>query len=142
MYNQIANTNEIANCLDFVENYTIHLNGKIKKIDKNNKDFQDLTQNLENLFLNARVMPAFGVSLHDDTLLALETDTWLEINFENEQKINDLPFSSLLIKLEESYGTNLIRKYNNRYDGRCIYLDFMEKVDLTKVIADNNEKTL
>ena len=130
MYSQINNENEIINCLDFIESYTIYSNGNIKTIDKNNYDFKKLTQNIKNLFLNARVMPAFGVSLHNDTISALQSASWLEINFCKELNINDLPFNSLLFKLEETYGINLIRKHNIKYDGRCIYLDFMEKVDL------------
>jgi hypothetical protein len=33
----------------------------------------------------------------------MQTDTWLEIDFNTEQTINDLPFTSLLFKLEETY---------------------------------------
>lgn len=135
MFSQINNENEIINCLNFIESYTIYSNGNIKTIDKNICDFKKLTQNIKNLFLNARVMPAFGVSLHNDTISALQSDSWLEINFCKELNINDLPFNSLLFKLEETYGINLIRKHNNKYDGRCIYLDFLEKVDLNHIIS-------
>ena len=134
MFNQIVNTNEMVNCLVFVESYTIYSNGKIEHIVKNDKNFKHLTQNLKELFFDARIMPAFGVSLHNDTINAIKTDTWLEINFLSEQKINDLPFTSLLFKVEETYGINLIRKYNNKYEGRCIFFDLINQFDLQVII--------
>jgi len=80
-------------------------------------------------------MPALGVSIHEFTTNELQNDNWLEINFESELQIDDLPFTSLLFKLEETGGINLIRKHNNKYDGRCLYLNLEKTTDLISVIS-------
>lgn len=141
MFNQIDNSNNIYECLQNVESFNLYLNGKKELVLKSNKQFKIILSNLKELFEQARVMPAFGVSFHDEMLNALQTDTWLEINFSTEQIVNDLNFSSLIFKLEETYGTNLIRKQNNKYDGRCIYLDFIEKVNLKNLLFNQTKQS-
>ena len=134
MFSQIDNTNSFTEIMKNIESFNIYKNGTKQKINKNNKNFELITEKLAENFSQARIMPAFGVSLHNDTIQALQNNIWLEINFNTEQTLNDLSFSSLLFKLEETYGINLIRKYNNSYSGRCIYLDFMQQMDLTNII--------
>ena len=134
MFSQIDNTNSFTEIMKNIESFNIYKNGTKQKINKNNKNFELITEKLAEIFSQARIMPAFGVSLHNDTIQALQNNIWLEINFNTEQTLNDLPFSSLLFKLEKTYGINLIRKYNNSYSGRCIYLDFMQQMDLTNII--------
>ena len=134
MFSQIYNTNSFTEIMKNIESFNIYKNGTKQKINKNNKNFELITEKLQEIFSQARIMPAFGVSLHNDTIQVLQNNIWLEINFNTEQTLNDLPFSSLLFKIEESYGVNLIRKYKDKYDGRCIYLDFMQQIDLTNII--------
>lgn len=134
MFNQIENSNKIYACLQNIESFNLYVNGKKEVVLKSNKQFDALLSNVKEIFSQSRIMPAFGVSLHNETLNELKTSTWLEINFSSEQIVNDLNFATLLFKVEEGYGMNLIRKYNNRYEGRCIYLDFDTKVDLSFII--------
>ena len=142
MINQTNNFNELTQILQNVESFNIYTNGMKENVKKSSPDFKCIQQNLNKLFMQARIMPAFGVSLHNETLNELKTNTWLEINFDSEQEINELNFSSLVFKLEPTFGTNLIRKYNNRYDGRCIYLDFMQEINLNAILETLNKKEL
>lgn len=127
----------LINTLNFVESFTIFNNGKSKEINKNNKSFFIINEQLENLFKSARLMPAFGVSLHNETLNELKYNNWLQINFEKELNKNGLNFTSLLFKLDNTSGFNLIRLNNGRYDGRCLYLDLSENIDLQTIIKNN-----
>lgn len=142
MINQTNNFNELTQILQNVESFNIYTNGMKENVKKSSPDFKSIQQNLNKLFMQALIMPAFGVSLHNETLNELKTNTWLEINFDSEQEINELNFSSLLFKLEPTFGTNLIRKYNNRYDGRCIYLDFMQEINLNIILETTTQKKL
>ncbi len=87
----------------------------------------DKFENVINEFLticeDARDMPAYGVSLHNETAEAKKQGLWLELAFDSEQVFNEMPFESLLVHIEpQNQGFNLIRKYNGKYDGRCFYL--------------------
>ena len=128
------NENSLHNCLKFVENFEIFNAGKGKKIDETDIRFNRIFQNLENVFKNSFLLPAFGVSLHQETLNERENGVWLQINFKKEQTKNGLNFNSLLFKLEKTQGFNLIRLYENRYEGRCLFLDLNFEQDLNSII--------
>ena len=117
-----------------IESFSFYYYGKKFNVNKHNKKFQTLIEKTTKVFSNSKVMPAFGVSLHHETQNAMKHGIWVEINFKEQITINELPFSSLLVKLEKANGINLIRKYNGKYEGRCIYLDFDEELDLVKII--------
>ena len=89
---------------------------------------------LKMLFGFARVVPALGVALHNETTVALQKDEWIKLNFEEEKDFNGLLFSALLFKLEETGGINLIREHNGEYQGRCIYLNLNEITDLKSLM--------
>ena len=125
--------------LQYVESFTIFKYGKTNEINAENKEFVLIKNKLNLLFYSARIMPAFGVSLHTETLDVLETDNWLQINFLKELQINGLNFNALLFKMEKTNGFNLIRLYNNKYEGRCIFLDLNEEIDL-KLILNSLDK--
>ena len=128
------NIDDIHNCLQYVENFDIFSNGEIEKIDKDNNKFNGIVLNLKRVFKEGFLLPAFGVSMHQETLNELESGKWLQINFNEEQIQNGLNFNSLLFKLETTQGFNLIRKFQDRYDGRCLYLNLSQKTDLNSLI--------
>ena len=133
----IEHTNPLTKILNEIEFFEIIRKGKITKIEKNNPLFKLICENVENLFLSSRLEPAFGVSLHNETLKELECDDFLKIKFSKSLTINDLPFESLLIKLEDSaYGCNIIRENNSDYFGRCFYLFFNDMQNLQNLITD------
>lgn len=128
------NENNLMDVLDYVESFEVLTDGKKEKIFQNDERFNVLISKLKDLFVNSRLMPAFGVSIHDETLIALEHDQWLQINLKQETKKNGLPFNSLLFKLEEVQSFNLIRFHNQKYIGRCLCLDLDEEIDLNNLI--------
>ena len=128
--------NEINVVLQSVASFTVFNNGKENKITKKDEGFGKIYSILKSVFSNCRVVPAFGVSLHQETLNEMQEGLWLQINFDEEMCLLDLPFISLLLKMEKCYGTNLIRKNNNRYEGRCIYLDFTQEINLKELFIN------
>lgn len=136
MFIQNDYSDSMIDCLNYIDSFFIFENGKRKEIKKANVEFDIIYNKIENLFYNSHLMPAFGVSLHNETLNAIKCESWLQINFSKEMIKNDLPFNALIFKLEETSGINLIRLHNKKYDGRCIYLDFNEKTDLIKLLKE------
>ena len=124
----------LVDVLDKIKSFEIYTHGNKETIGKNNDRFLKLKNNIEEVFFNSRLMPAFGVSLHEETIHELKNGVWLKLNFDSEIIKNGLLCNSLLFKLEEVQGFNLIRMFNNRFDGRCLYLDLDSVVDLNKII--------
>ena len=120
------------NTLEHLESIELIQNGTSRKLSQ--QEFQQTFARLQDLFGEARVMPAFGVSIHEDTLNAMQDGEWLKLNYNAEMDKEGLLFTSLLFRLEECQGFNLIRLYGERYDGRCIYLDLPQTTDLKQLI--------
>ena len=127
-------SDSMVDTLNGINHINILKCGEVKQINKNQKEYNLIIKNLEKLYQSSYLMPAFGVSLHDETIKFIQSGDWLEIVYNEEQTKNDLPYSSLLIKLESGYGTNIIRKYNGKYEGRCLYLSFFKEEDLRMLI--------
>ena len=120
------------NTLEHLESIELIQNGTSHKL--NQQEFQQTFARLQDLFGDARVMPAFGVSIHEETVNAMQEGEWLKLNYNAEMDKEGLLFTSLLFRLEECQGFNLIRLYGERYDGRCIYLDLPQTTDLKQLI--------
>ena len=129
------NSNSLLDLIEKINSFTIIKNGNQSVVSNSTQDFNKIKTNLAKVFALGRLEPAFGVSLHNLTVQEIKNDNWLKINFNNEQVKNDLPFTSLLIKLEKTGGFNLIREFNNKYDGRCLFLHLEKTTDLNSVIS-------
>ena len=76
------------------------------------------------MLTNSHEMPALGVSLDNETRNELKNGLWLEFNYKTTQTYNEMPFDSLLIKVEpDNSGFNVLRKHDNLYEGRCYYIN-------------------
>lgn len=95
-----------------------------KQIYINRLNEQLIVDKLIEITANSHEMPAFGVSIDKDTRIAMKNGMWIELCFDKTMYHLDMPFDSLLINVDpDTYGFNLIRKYNNKYEGRCYYLN-------------------
>ena len=116
--------NSITNYFYEASSMTISHNDKKCLFFKGDDKFELVFNELKATTQNAHDMPAFGVSIHNDTIDAKESSTWIELNFDSPQEFNEMPFESLLFEIKpEDQGFNLIRKVNGKYDGRCFYLN-------------------
>ena len=117
-------SNSITNYFSKASALTIIENGTKTSYLKGDDKFEEILASLSKITSGAHDMPAYGVSLDKDTKKAIESGLWLELKFKTPETFNELPFESLLFEVSPSYeGFNLIRKNNNKYDGRCFYLN-------------------
>lgn len=116
--------NQINDYFQYTESIVIYNESKESTYLQNDEIFDNILNSLIDLCSDSREMPAFGVSLHNETLEAMKIGLWIELNFNQEFKHNDMPFTKLLINVNPNFtGFNIIRYHNNKYDGRCFYLD-------------------
>ena len=97
----------------------IYNNGTEIKTDK-----EMIFTELEKLTDKSYFSPAFGVSLHEQTLQAKQKGIWIEFVYNETHEFAEMPFDKLLIELKPNfYGFNLIRYQSGKYEGRCFYLN-------------------
>ena len=110
-------------CFSYASSINVINNDEKLTFSSEQQTFEQVIECLNQITLNSHDMPAFSVSLDFETRQALKSGLWLELEFNSLQRVNDLPFTSLLISVNSTHsGFNLIRKYNGKYEGRCLYL--------------------
>ena len=119
----ISNVFENADCIN------VHTEGVVKAYKSGTDEFKGIIACWYEMIEGAYDMPAFGVSLHNETLDAMKSGRWIEFEFDNKQEHNGMSFEKLLIQVESGFkGFNLIR-YNAEkgYYGRCFYFNLVDK---------------
>lgn len=93
-------------------NYT-----EIKNLDELNLVVTDMIE-------DSHTMPAFGVSIHTETLKEIKKGVWLKLQYSQTNYVDDMPFDELLIEINPEFqGFNIIRGNKGIYEGRCFYID-------------------
>ncbi len=120
---------EICEAFDDAEKITVIKEGNEKSYLIGSYEYKMVSDAFGNLTEGSRQMPALGVSLNNETLKAKKQGVWVEFDFGKVLECCGMPFEKLLFEVkEEYYGFNLIR-YTSKYgyDGRCFYLDLVDK---------------
>ena len=100
------------------------IDNKYNKVD----NLDGLNNMLNDMLQDSRTMPAFGVSIHTETLNAIKNGVWLKLQYNGTQNVDDMPFDELLIEINPEFsGFNIIRGNKGVYDGRCFYIDLEDK---------------
>lgn len=108
---------------DEVQEIVIYNNGSLQKLLPAQTGYKLVINGFKNLLSTARQMPAFGVSLNNETRSAMEEGLWVEFDFGKKLWYSQMPFEKLLVSVVSSHsGLNVIR-YNSEdgYAGRCYY---------------------
>lgn len=133
-----AMQNNDATLLEQLQNLCsveIFENGSRKTINKGSQEFLSIYQNLKAVFLNGYLTPALGVSLHAETVQAMQEGDWIKLNFASAQIKDELPFDALVFRLEDCYGFNLIRQNGGQFSGRCLYFNLNRPTDLKSILS-------
>lgn len=98
------------------------INGDYKEV----KNINELSNVLNGMLNDSHVLPAFGVSIHIETLKAIQTGTWLKLQYNGTQVVDDMNFDELLIEVNPDFGGfNIIRGNRGVFEGRCYYIDLL-----------------
>ena len=120
-----------ANMVDlFSEEYMIEIYKNGESVELSQEQFNEFEEIFCESIEGARQMPAYGVSIHDHTIEAMKSGFWIKFTFDNIIVKSGMPFDSLLINVtKHSYGINIIRGLDGKYEGRCYYLDLDKNLD-------------
>ncbi len=114
LYDFFTNSNRI----------TLYKNGKSKTFEKDSQEYTEILDAFLEMIRDSNEMPAFGVSLHDLTLKAMQAGVWIKFQFPEQMEHSEMPFNGLLVQVDSTFqGFNIIREVDGQYSGRCYYLD-------------------
>lgn len=120
---QTKNFNNIQDA--FKESCSIELviDNQKTTFDNQTQEYRLILSEFEKMIKDSHQMPALGVSLNDLTRQEIKNGVWLQFNFDFVGYNSEMPFSSLLIQINKNFGGfNVIRLYDNVYEGRCFYI--------------------
>ena len=124
------NSCSCSNCELLKENVMIEAFYNGKQIQLDQKDCQEFDSLFAQALKDSRAMPAFAVSLHDDTMQNVQNGLWIRFVFTAKIEVNGMPFDQLLITIEKDmHGFNVIRGNNGRFEGRCYYISLSDNLD-------------
>lgn len=110
------------------DNIQVYMDGNQKDIDKD-----QINNLIEQMMKDCRQMPAFGVALDNEVKTARNNGVWIELEYNQKQIYDEMPFDKLLIEVGQDYsGFNIMRHHDGEYEGRCYYVD----------LVNNNMSTL
>ena len=115
-----------------IQEYLTSSNQAVVIVDNNYIKMEDvdaLNSVFDDMIKDSHAMPAFGVSIHTETLNALQKGVWLKLQYNGTQRVDDMPFDELLIEVNPEFsGFNIIRGNRGIYDGRCFYIGLVDNM--------------
>ncbi len=118
-------------CPNLLQNeliFEVYNNGY--KVALTSEDVEKFDTVFNEVLQSSRPMPALGVSLHNETMKAVENGIWVRYAFDKTCVIDEMPFDQLLIKFsKDMYGFDVIRGNNGVFEGRNYYIDIHQNLD-------------
>ena len=103
---------------------TVYKNGKSQEFAHNNQTFEDIKGAFLELIYNAYEVPNFAFADDNEIKQNLANGYFIKFNFAESITYNDLPFSALLIKIEEdSHSLDIIKEQDDDFSGRFFCLN-------------------
>lgn len=117
---------EIDEYLGYINKINVICEGKKRTLLVSDNEFRLIISEMGYILSDCHDMPALGVSLHEETVNAMKNNCWVELCFPNTMEHNEMPFDTWLIEVEKDFtGFNIIRRWKDRYEGRCYYMRLM-----------------
>ena len=133
---------ELEKITDYAKEVNVYNNGKTAIYPVGSAKFNEICAQWNAMLDGAHIMPAFGVSLHRETVKQMQKGVWAEFGFDKQYSSNGMPYEKLLIAVNPEWsGFNIVRYTAERgYDGRCFYYDLVSKnmSAFYNCLVDNN----
>ena len=120
---------ELNDIIASSESINVYDDGRMTTYRQNETPYNQIVEGWKDLTENAREMPAFGVSLNNETMQAMKVGLWVEFVFDKEYNHSSMTFEKLLVKVEKGFQGFNIMRYNAQagYSGRCYFFDLVGK---------------
>lgn len=107
--------------------------------NKGTNEYTNILNEFNKMIFNSHEVPSLGVSIDELTREEKKNGVWLEFKFNQINYSNEMPFEYLLINVNlDYYGFNVIRKYDDKYEGRTYYVNLVNNMDNLYYYLVNN----
>ncbi len=120
---------ELDKMTDYAQSVSVMIDGETTAYVVGEQKFNEICAAWNNMIFGAHRMPAYGVSLDNETRQAIKSGVWAEFVFDKKLSSDGMPYEKLLVNAQPEWsGFNIIR-YTSEfgYDGRCFYYDLVNK---------------
>ena len=120
---------ELEKMTDYAKSVSVYSDGETRVYKAGEDKFNLICTEWNSMIFGAHEMPAYGVSLNDETVKAMKSGVWAEFSFGKTLSSGGMPYEKLLVNVEPQWtGFNIIRyTAKHGYDGRCFYYDLVNK---------------
>lgn len=120
---------QLEKITEYATGVNVYTDGTNQAYPVGSEKFNDICAEWNEMLDGAHIMPAFGVSLHDETVKQVKKGVWAEFEFDGEYSSDGMPYEKLLVAVNPDWcGFNIVRYTAERgYDGRCFYYDLVGK---------------
>ena len=120
---------QLEKITDYAKEVSVYIDGKTAVYPVGSEKFNAICSEWNAMLDGAHIMPAFGVSLHNETVKQMNKGVWAEFGFDKQYLSNGMPYEKLLVAVNPEWsGFNIVRYTAQRgYDGRCFYYDLVGK---------------
>lgn len=113
----------LADAFNSSSKMIVSFDGVDFSFEKGSDKYEVVMTAINQTIKDSHEMPAYCVSLDEETRKERKTGVWVELIYDSHSKHEGMDFESLLFKVEEDdYAISFIRKYNGKYEGRCFHL--------------------
>ena len=132
---------ELENITQYAKGVNVYIEGSVKAYPVGCEKFEEICVRWNEMLVGAHQMPAFGVSLHEDTLREMQKGVWAEFEFDGRFTSNEMSYEKLLVAVRPDWcAFNIIRYVEEQgYYGRCFHynLGANDMSAFYKVLTDN-----
>lgn len=115
---------ELTDAVQTAGRIIVIADGKEHCFEKDDVAFQAIIKAWDEMTATAIRMPAFGVSIDELTRREMKQGLWTEFRYEKETSCAGMAFDRLLVCVKEEFrGFNVVRHVQEKYQGRCFYVD-------------------
>lgn len=115
---------ELTDAVQTAGRIIVIADGREHCFEKGDAAFRAIIKAWNEMTATAIRMPAFGVSIDELTRREMKQGLWTEFRYEKETSCAGMAFDRLLVCVKEEFrGFNVVRHVQEKYQGRCFYVD-------------------
>ena len=115
---------ELTDAVQTAGRIIVIADGREHCFEKGDAAFRAIIKAWDEMTATAIRMPAFGVSIDELTRREMKQGLWTEFRYEKETSCAGMAFDRLLVCVKEEFrGFNVVRHVQEKYQGRCFYVD-------------------
>ncbi len=137
---------QATDAIPFAQNTSLLVDGQ--EIVLSAQQQEDLKMQVASLFEGSHTLPSLAVMFENDFQQKIQEGTYVSLKFERPCEINDLLFDELVFEVVPEYqGFNLYRGNRGVFQGRCVYVDLVDKTmqplwDFVQTISIDEKEVL